>query len=52
LEFWKFQSSLGDAKRPKESIGELFIPVSRRNQKLEYFEVGARLLQMEELHQL
>jgi hypothetical protein len=49
------RSSLGDAKRPEESIGEVFSPISRRNQKLQYFEVGAqRLLQMarEKLHQL
>jgi hypothetical protein len=27
-------------------IGEIFSPISRRSQKLQYFEVDARLLQM------
>jgi hypothetical protein len=42
------QSSLEDAKRPEKSIGEIFSPISRRNQKLQYFGVDARLLQMGE----
>jgi hypothetical protein len=44
------RSSQGDAERPEESIGAVFSPMSRRNQKLQSFEVGARLLQMGELH--
>jgi hypothetical protein len=42
------RSGLGDAKRPEESVGETFSSISRRNQKLQYFEVDARLLQMGE----
>jgi hypothetical protein len=37
------QSPLGGAKRPEESIGEIFSPISRRNQKLQCFEVDDRL---------
>jgi hypothetical protein len=36
-------------KRPEESIGEIFSRISHRNQKLQYFEVDAQLLQMGEL---
>jgi hypothetical protein len=42
------QRILGDAKRSEESIGEIFSPISRRNQKLQCFEVDARLFQMGE----